>query len=107
MALLHQRLIHQLQYKAAEVGITVVLQDESYSSKCSFLDREAVGPHDHYIGRRVFRGLFRSGRGVLINAAVNGAYNILRQALLNAFGADRIEAVGLPPLRWRLATATC
>lgn len=34
----YYKLIHQLVYKATEQGITVIKQDESYSSKCSFLD---------------------------------------------------------------------
>ncbi len=52
------------------------------------------------------RGLFKSTTGTIINADVNGAYNILKKAFLNAFEADRIEDVGLHPSRWRLVTAT-
>ncbi|MFW9853160.1 MAG: hypothetical protein ACFFDS_09465 [Candidatus Thorarchaeota archaeon] len=52
------------------------------------------------------RGLFKSQKGTIINADVNGAYNILKKAFLNAIGADRIEAVRLHPTRWRLAMAT-
>ena len=55
---------------------------------------------------RITRGLFKSQKGIIINADVNGAYNILRKALLNAVGADRIEDVGLHPTRWRLAAVT-
>ena len=70
-------LIKSLEYKAAEEGIKVELVDESYTSKCSFLDNEQVGKHPSYKGKRIKRGLFRSVSGQLINADVNAAYNIL------------------------------
>ena len=102
----YYKLIQQLDYKAAEQGITVIRQEESYSSKCSFLDNEPLEHHSKYLGRRMTRGLFKSHKGIIINADVNGAYNILKKAFLNAVDADRIEAVGLHPTRWRLAAVT-
>ncbi|MFW9902804.1 MAG: hypothetical protein ACFFFH_00610 [Candidatus Thorarchaeota archaeon] len=57
-------------------------------------------------GQRITRGFLKSPKGTLINADVNGASTILKKALLNAVDADRIEAVGLHPTRWRLAAAT-
>jgi putative transposase len=95
-----------LDYKATEQGITVIRQEESYSSRCSFLDNEPIEHHNKYLGRRMTRGLFRSQKGTVINADVNGAYNIMKKAFLNAVNADRIEDVGLHPTRWRPATAT-
>jgi putative transposase len=100
------KLILQLVYKAEEQGIIVIKQEESYSSKCSFLDKEPIKHHDKYQGKRISRGLFESNKGIIINADVNGSYNILKKAFLNAIAADRIEDVGLHPTRWRLATAT-
>ena len=89
------KLIKQIQYKARSeaerrsgfsqlVGIKVTITAESYTSKCSALDLEAIGKHeDHaYAGKRVKRGLFRSASGLLINADVNGALNILRQVIV-------------------------
>ena len=102
----YHRLVNQLGYKAEEQGITVIKQEESYSSKCSFLDKEPIKRHKKYLGCRITRGLFKSTTGTIINADVNGAYNILKKAFLNAVEADRIEDVGLHPLRWRLVTAT-
>ncbi len=99
------RFIHQLTYKAEEHGITVIKQEESHTSKCSFLDDESITHHDKYLGKRISRGLFQSRQGIIINADVNGAYNILKKAFPKAF-ANGIEAVGLQPTRWRLATAT-
>ena len=76
----HKTLIDYIQYKAAEYGIVVKLQEESYTSKCSFLDHEAVCKHDVYAGRRVKRGLFRSKNGHEIHADINAAYNIAKKA---------------------------
>jgi putative transposase len=93
----HARFIHMLTYKAQLAGVQVVVTEESYSSKCSFLDLEPVGKHKQYCGRRIKRGLFRSGTGRLINADINAAFNIIRKAVPNAF-ADGIEGVAVRPL---------
>ena len=98
-------LIQMLQYKGEETGIDVVLQDESHTSKCSFLDYETVEHHAHYVGKRTSRGLFKSAKGIIINADVNGGYNIVKKAIPKAFAkakADRIEGVGLHPTRYCL-----
>ncbi|RKX96899.1 MAG: transposase [Spirochaetes bacterium] len=98
------KLINQITYKAEEEGIRVILQDESHTSKCSFLDEEPVEHREHYVGKRKSRGLFRSARGIIINADVNGACNTVRKAIPNAFqkwSADGIEGVGLHPVRWK------
>jgi len=87
-------LIRQIQYKAKLAGIRVVLVDERYTSRCSFLDGETVGRHERYAGQRVKRGLFKARSGVLINADVNAAYNILQQAVPEA-SVDGIEGNGL------------
>ncbi len=73
--------INQLIYKCKLVGIQVELQEESYTSKCSFIDEETVKKHDDYIGKRIRRGLFRTKENIYINADVNGSYNILRKYL--------------------------
>jgi len=72
------RFIQMLTYKCALSGIMVVTRDESYTSKCSFLDDEAIGRHEGYQGRRVKRGLFKASYGKTINADVNAAFNILK-----------------------------
>jgi len=82
----HARFIDMLTYKAEFVGIKVITTEESYTSKCSFLDDEPVCKHAQYAGRPVKRGLFRASDGRLINADVNGAYNIVRKVIPNAFG---------------------
>jgi IS605 OrfB family transposase len=96
------KLILQIRYKAEEEGITVIEQGESHTSKCSFLDDEPVKHLDWYAGKRVSRGLFRCSNGMIINADVNAAYNIIRKAFPKAFTADGIEGVGLHPARMDL-----
>jgi putative transposase len=50
-----------------------------------------------YKGLRICRGLFQSQKG-LINADVNGSYNILRKAIPNVF-SNGIEGVAAHPKR--------
>jgi putative transposase len=61
------------------------------------LDNEPIGNHRKYAGKRISRGLFKTSKGVLINADVNGTYNIMKKAFPNAILADGIEAFGLIP----------
>lgn len=85
----HARFIQMLTYKCQLVGIQVILTEESYTSKCSFLDNEPIGKHETYAGKRVYRGLFRSADGYCYHADVNGSYNIIRKVLPDAFSKGR------------------
>lgn len=73
--------IKQLEYKCKLEGINVILTEESYTSKCSFLDGETLEEHENYLGKRIERGLFRSAKGKLINADLNGSLNILKKVV--------------------------
>lgn len=86
-----------VKYKCELEGIKVIFNEESYTSKCSFLDSEEICKHETYMGKRVRRGMFVSKGGIHINADVNGSYNIMRKAIPNAF-ANGIEGVGVHPL---------
>ncbi len=90
------RFLNLIKYKAELEGISAVFQEESYTSKCSFLDREPVKKHEKYAGKRPKRGLFRSAKGYFINADLNGAYNIMRKAIPNAF-VEGIEGFAVSP----------
>lgn len=70
-----------LLYKCQLHGITLIEQEEAYTSKCSFLDQEMIGYHKEYKGKRVHRGLYKSSHGRCINADVNGSFNIMRKYL--------------------------
>ncbi len=72
-------------YKATLEGVNVKIVEESYTSKCSFLDNEQICKHEEYAGRRVKRGLFKTSSGSIINADINGAFNIIRKSAKEAF----------------------
>ena len=87
-----------LEYKAKLENIKVIVTEESYTSKTSFLDGEQPLKHESYAGKRVKRGLFRSATGRTINADLNGAYQIIRKVVSNAFTSEEIEGVVVHPL---------
>jgi len=60
-----------------------------------FLDGEELRHHEKYVGKRITRGLFRSLAGILINADVNAAYNIIRKVFPNAFKGHGTEGIVL------------
>ena len=74
-------LINMLKYKSQLEGINFILNEESYTSKCSFLDNESINKHNKYKGSRIKRGLFISSTGKIINADLNGSLNILRKVV--------------------------
>ncbi|WP_052568233.1 RNA-guided endonuclease TnpB family protein [Ktedonobacter racemifer] len=83
----HARFIEQLTYKAHLVGIRVILQEESYTSKASFLDGDPIPTYEAntaekpvFSGKRVARSWYRARDGRLIHADINGSYNILRKS---------------------------
>ena len=90
-----------ITYKAESAGLIVVEQEESYTSKASLVDGDEIPVYGKEIknlvafsGRRIKRGLYRTGSGHVINADLNGAGNILRKYIPNAF-KDRKDFVFL------------
>ncbi len=75
------KLIGQLKYKGEEVGIQVILNEESYTSKCDSLALEELKQQENYLSKRIKRGLFQSSVGKIINADVNAAINIMRKVV--------------------------
>lgn len=98
----YQRLIEIIQYKAENEGINVLLSEESYTSGTSFLDNEPPIKEYYNKARRVKRGLFKSNKGIYINADLNGAYQILKKVVPNVF-SEGIEGVGLHPVRVKIS----
>lgn len=94
------KLINQIKYKLLKNGIETKLVNESYTSKCSFIDDEIIGKHECYSGRRVKRGLFKSKVGFKINADVNASFNILKKVVPD-YRWDRGLAVN--PLKVNMA----
>ena len=77
----HSKLIDKIMYKAKLLGIEVVTQEESYTSKIDHLAFEEMKYQDNYLGKRKRRGLFQSSIGKLINADINGAIGIARKVV--------------------------
>lgn len=73
-------LTDMIAYKGKLSRIEVIVSEEMYTSGTSFLDGEAPVKENYNKSRRVKRGLFRSNKGVLINADVNAAYQIMKKA---------------------------
>lgn len=99
----HARLIRMIQYKCALEGIQVIVRDESYTSVSSFIDLDEIPTYSKqkeqkfkFSGRRIKRGLYKSKNGILINADINGAYNILRKEFPNDF-VNGIEGFAVNP----------
>ena len=80
----YEMLIKQLAYKCENIGIKFIETEESYTSGTSFLDGEMPCKENYNKSRRVKRGLFQSGQG-LINSDVNGSLQIIRKVFPNAF----------------------
>lgn len=89
--------IQMLAYKCENNGIRFIETEEGYTSGTSFVDNEDPVKENYDKTRRVHRGLFIGNNSVKINADVNGAYQIMKKVIPNAF-ADGIEGAGLHPL---------
>ncbi|MBM6704319.1 IS200/IS605 family element transposase accessory protein TnpB [Sutterella massiliensis] len=81
------RLIDMIRYKAEEIGIQVIIREESFTSRQSAFDFDPLPTYGeknaHQVkssGKRV-RGLFIRRNGQKINADVNGCLNIGRKEL--------------------------
>ena len=57
-----------------------------------------ITKHIKYVGKRIKRGLFRTQNGSVINADVNGSYNIMKKAIPNVQYTNGIEGLGVNPL---------
>ncbi len=107
----HTRFISMLQYKAELVGIQVMVGEESYTSKASFLDSDPIPTYGKvkeelkFSGRRVKRGLYKSKSGRTINADVNGSYNIMRKVAPKALRGKGVEDVVVHPVRLHVHTS--
>lgn len=91
----YYKLLNMLTYKCEMEGISVIVTEESYTSKCSFLDDEDICKHEEYVGKRIKRGLYKASDGRLINADVNGALNILKK-VIGKFEYNSIKVCSTP-----------
>ena len=82
-----RKILDILKYKLEENGIECKEQEESYTSKSSYLDNDNIptyhkGNSQEYLfsGKRITRNLYKSKQGKIINADLNGALNILKKS---------------------------
>ena len=102
VAIPHARFIDKVKYKAQAYGIKVIVREESYTSKASALDFDAIPDYradgesvkGKFSGNRVKRGLYRAADGTEINADINGALNIARKELGDEWLKKQLKANG-------------
>ena len=102
-----QSLVEKVEYKAKLEGIEVVKITEEYTSGVSSIDKEEINKENYDKRRRIERGLFKTNRGKIINADVNGSINILRKYIKNIFSPNLEIAMDIGreqrPLKKRVA----
>jgi len=107
------QLMKKLEYKLENHNIKLSITNESYTSKCSFIDNDTL-PDKHspktkygFSGKRIKRGMYRSKNNIKINADTNGSYNIIRKVipkfnintLCNGIGVDYLCNRWLHPVK--------
>jgi len=104
------KLRSQLKTLCKHYAMKYIEQEESYTSKASFLDLDDIPIFDaekpytgKFSGRRIKRGLYRAKNGRIINADVNGAANILRKSKQNFDFEELCSGLLDSPLRIRLS----
>lgn len=104
------KLREKLEYLCELNSITFIRQEESYTSRASFWDKDEIPVFTgfdkggyRFSGKRVHRGLYRCKDGSVFNADVNGALNILKKSNVVSLRAlyDRGEVD--TPVRIRVA----
>ena len=98
----HGKFVEMIRYKAEDYGIDVTIREESYTSKASALDFDDIPSFDEkgsnpkpiFSGKRIERGLYRSAKGLLINADINAATNIGRKELGDEWLKQLLELDG-------------
>ncbi len=97
----HAKLIDQIAYKGKLLGIKVVVTEESYTSKSSFLHNDPLpsyGEHSpKFSGKRVHLRLYISDKGI-INADVNGSLNIIRKVKPNVLSDYGLKGLPFSPV---------
>ncbi len=102
----HARFVEMLKYKGEMAGIKVIVSEESYTSRASFLSLDYIPTYGEekkekckFSGYRETRGMYKQkGSKTRINADVNGSYNIMRKVIPTVFDGG-IDGVVVRPVR--------
>ena len=104
------RLKDKLSNLSQYYGICLIKQEESYTSKASFFDRDEIpvynddNPKEYvFSGIRVKRGLYKTSANQYLNADINGALNILKKSNVVSLTALYSRGQVDSPLRIRIA----
>lgn len=100
----------KLEYLCELNGIAFVKQEESYTSKASFWDKDNIPVYNNdnpktyqFSGNRIYRGLYKTANGKYLNADVNGALNIMKKSsvvdMSILYGRGEVDT----PVRIRIA----
>ena len=100
----------QLSSLCEQYGMRYVEQEESYTSKASFLDLDEIPVYNpeqpfmgKFSGKRIHRGLYRYSSGRIANADLNGAANIMRKSKQNYDFVELCKGLLASPSRIRIA----
>ena len=81
------KVIDIIKYKLEDHGIKCIEQEESYTSKASFLDNDNIPTFNEdknqkysFSGKRITRNLYKTKNNQIIDADLNGALNIMKKA---------------------------
>lgn len=90
----HVNLIKMLIYKGKLQGIEVIVREESYTSRASFLSLDPIPSYGDdnareikFSGYRESRGMYKErGKKTRINSDISSSYNIMRKAMKCGLG---------------------
>ena len=104
------KLLQAIKNLCERYEMNYIEQEESYTSKASFLDLDEIPVFDKnkkqaykFSGKRIYRGLYRAKNGRMLNADVNGACNILRKSKQNFKYEELCRGLLASPLRIKVS----
>ena len=98
----------KLTYQSQRYNINLIEQEESYTSKADFLANDSIPVYSTldkrkylFSGKRISRGQYKSSKDLILNADINGSFNIMRKANIKKINLNNRDY--LNPLRIRIA----
>jgi len=103
------KLRDKFEYLCELNGIIFVKQEESYTSKASFFDKDEIPVYKDekqiykFSGKRINRGLYQTKEKKTFNADINGALNILKKSSVVSLEGLYSRGEVDTPMRIRIA----